>query len=479
MKTTLSVEALQPVTTQLQKAGAEFAIRYPGEAGQRQPAHVVYGGAHLFRAEIVARLGSLACQALNDYAPDFITLAKAAGLPGAELLPATPELCATLIRQFAHSPDTVKADNPAAWLAGTVYTRVRDKLTSEPVEDFRVDFEDGYGIRPDAEEDGHAVKAAQEMARGMAGNTLPPFIGIRVKPLTVDLSARSLRTLDLFITTLTEDTGGKLPDGFVVTLSKVSVPEQVAALAAVLTLLEQRLNLPGGALRLEMMIETAQAIINSQGECNLPLLLAAAGGRCVAAHFGAYDYTASCNITAAEQQMQHPACDFARQMMQVALAGTGIRLSDGATSILPIAPHRATPEAPLTSEQLAINRTVIHHAWRLHYDNIRHALRTGFYQGWDLHPAQLPIRYAATYGFFLAGQDATAERLRNFVDRAAQATRVGNVFDDAATGQGLLNYFLRAISCGAIAEADVQALTGLTPEEIRAGSFVKILKNRS
>ncbi|MDA2914804.1 urate hydroxylase PuuD, partial [Acidobacteriia bacterium AH_259_A11_L15] len=69
-----------------------------------------------------------------------------------------------------------------------------------------------------------------------------------------------------------------------------------------------------------------QAILNDRGQCALPGLVAAARGRCVAAHFGTYDYTAGCNITAAHQHMLHPACDFARDMMQVALAGTSIWL---------------------------------------------------------------------------------------------------------------------------------------------------------
>ena len=103
---------------------------------------------------------------------------------------------------------------------------------------------------------------------------------------------------------------------------------------------------------------------------------------------------------------------------------------------------------------------------------------TGFYQGWDLHPAQLPSRYAAVYGFFLEGLAAASDRLRNFVQKAAQATLVGDVFDDAATGQGLLNYFLRAMNCGAITEAEAVAMSGLTLDELRSRSFMKILKGR-
>jgi Malate synthase len=312
----------------------------------------------------------------------------------------------------------------------------------------------------------------------MNEGTLPPFIGIRIKPFTEELKARSIRTLDLFLSTLIEHTDGELPANFVVTLPKVVTPEQVAALADLFDLFEQRSGLATGSLKMEMMIETTQSIINERGETNLPRLLEAARGRCVAAHFGTYDYTASCSITAAHQHMLHPACDFARSMMQVAFAGTGVWLSDGATNIMPVAPHRPGEGHPLTPAQIAANRATVHHAWKLHYDHTQHSLTNAFYQGWDLHPAQLPTRYAAVYSFFLESLDAASERLRNFVAKAAQATLVGDVFDDAATGQGLLNYFLRAINCGAITEQEATSLTRLTLEELRSGSFVKILKSR-
>ena len=205
--------------------------------------------------------------------------------------------------------------------------------------------------------------------------------------------------------------------------------------------MEPALGLEKGSLRFEMMIETTQAILNERGESSLPLFLDASAGRCIAAHFGTYDYTASCSITAAYQAMDHPACDFAKNMMQVAFAGTGIWLSDGATNVLPAPPHRAEKGKRLTRAQQKENREAVHRAWRLHYGHIQHSLITAYYQGWDLHPAQLPTRYAAVFSFFLEGLDSAAARLKNFVEKAAKATLVGDVFDDAATGQGLLNYF--------------------------------------
>jgi hypothetical protein len=194
-------------------------------------------------------------------------------------------------------------------------------------------------------------------------------------------------------------------------------------------------------------------------------------------HFGVYDYTASCGITAAYQTMGHPSCDFARQMMLVSLADRGVHLSDGATNILPVGSHRANADQPLTARQIAENREAVHQAWRLGFaDNLR-SLETGFYQGWDLHPAQLVTRYAAVYSFFLKGLDSASSRLKAFVEKAALASLHGDTFDDAATGQGLLNFFLRGIACGAITEAEALA-TGLTLDELRSHSFFKILQGR-
>ena len=479
MKTSLDNSALEGLSAKLREANQAFSQTYPGETGRRQPVHTVYGGAHLFKSDSAERLGGLARRSLDQFAPDFLTFAKAVGLPGADELPASLEQDEKLAALIEADIDGVRLENKSAWLAHSIYSRVGDKLKREPVEDFRIDFEDGYGNRPDEEEDGHAAAAAKEVATGLLNKTLPPFIGIRIKPFNEELRARSMRTLDIFVSTLLQETNGQLPDNFVVTLPKITVPEQAAVLADIFDLLEQQTGLAPGSLKMEMMIETTQSIINSRGEINLPLMLDATRGRCVAAHFGTYDYTASCSITAAHQHMMHPACDFAKHMMQVSFAGTGIWLSDGATNIMPVAPHRFTEGgAPLTAEQIAENREVVHRAWKLHFDHIQHSLIGGFYQGWDLHPAQLPTRYAAVYSFFLQSLDAASERLRNFVDKAAKATLVGDVFDDAATGQGLLNYFLRALNCGALTEEEAVELSGLTVAELRSGSFMKILKNR-
>jgi len=474
---TLPLDQTGTLVATLSRANADFARRYPGEPSARQPVHTVYGGAHLFRSDTAVRLGELARAALLENAPDFVTFATALDLPGAALLPDSPDAIARLTEAFARDADAARRANEAAWLAHTVYRLVTEKLVKEPVEDFRLDYEDGYGNRPDAEEDGHAASGAEEVARGRVAGTLPPFIGLRIKPFTEELFERSSRTLDLFLTSLVSG-GAPLPQGFVVTLPKVTVPEQVTALADLLDLLEPRLGLAKGSVPFEIMVETPQSILGPDGRVLLPLLVAAGRGRCTSAHFGTYDYTAGVNITAAHQGMAHPACDFARQTMQVALAGTGVTMSDGATNVMPVGPHRAAQDGPpLTPQQILENRRVVHRAWKLHYDHVRHSLVGAFYQGWDLHPAQLPTRYAAVYTFFLESLAAASERLTNFLEKAAQATLVGDVFDDAATGQGLLNFFLRGIACGAIPE-ELALATGISLDELRGRSFVQILKNR-
>ncbi len=444
--TTLSAELLAPLRARLDAANHAFAKAYPGESERRQPVHTVYGGANLFKADLAKKMAGLALRHMAENAPDVESFASAFGLGDRDL-------------------------------AAKVFVRVKQKLDHEAVEDFRIDFEDGYGNRPDAEEDGQAAVAAGEVAKGMAAGTLPPFIGIRIKPLTEELATRALRTLDIFLSTLAPLTGGKTPDNFVVTLPKVTHPAQVEALVEAFEVFERELGYAPGSLQVELMLETTQSIIDVEGKVAISALVRAGKGRVRGCHFGTYDYTASCSITAAYQKIDHPACDFATHVMQVALGGTGIWMSDGATTIMPVPVHRAKPGETLSDAQQAENKRAVHRAWKLAFDNDMHALERGIYQGWDLHPGQLVARYAAVYAFFLQSLDAAANRLQHFVKAAAQATLVGDTFDDAATGQGLLNYFLRALNCGAISEAEATA-TGLTIEELRAKSFVKIVAGR-
>jgi len=456
----------------LSQANRTFSRVYPGDRPARQPVHTVYGGAQLYKAETTQRLGELALASFEAYASNALELATGVGfLSPVALVGLDP---VTLSERYQADPAELRRVSPNGWLAQTVYERVRAKLSREAVEDFRIDFEDGFGARPDAEEDETAQRAASELARAMKEARTPPFIGIRVKSFSEEWKLRGARTLEIFLDTLLAQSGGALPENFVVTLPKVNIPEQPRTLVRLLEILEDRHHLPAGTLRFELMVETTQALIGPDGYCPLPSLLAAGEGRCVGAHLGTYDFTASCNITAAYQMMDHPMCDLAKGLMLLSYAGTGVFLSDGATNVMPVAPHRGKQLSP---EQLQENRAAVYSAWQLAHRHIRHSLQGGYYQGWDLHPAQLPVRYATCYAFFLEGLASAGERLKNFIEKAAQATLVGEVFDDAATGQGLLNYFLRALNCGAIDLNDLEQ-TGLTPSEVELRSFAKILAAR-
>jgi hypothetical protein len=409
----------------LKAANQALSRRYPGDSTGRQPVHTFIGSGDAFTRDASRRAGAQALEALEQFGPTARAFADVIGLTSTD-----------------------------ASLAETVRQRVVDKLRREPVEDFRIDFEDGYGTRPDAEEDGHARSAAEEVAAGMKASTLPPFIGIRIKPLSRELHARSLRTLDLFVSTLVRR-ARRLPGNFAVTLTKIMAPAHVGAAVRACAALERKLRLKRGAIRLELMIETPQAILAPDGSCALPGLVRAGAGRVRGAHFGVYDYTALCGITAAWQHPRHFACDFAREMMRVSLAQTGVVISDGGSNLLPLPPH-------------------VHEAWKLHFADVTHSLVNGFYQGWDLHPAHLPTRYAAVYAFYLSALPAATRRLRGFFGKAEQA---GAAFDDAATGQALLNFMNRALSSGAITVEEALA-SGLRHSELGGRSFRQILSRR-
>ncbi len=440
MKTSLEKDFLDRIYTYLES----FSSPFEEKNISRQPVHVVYGGADRFKSDISAKLGKIALKTLKEFAGN-----SSAFFNDALNVPITPE-------------------------SEKIYTRIINKLNKEPIEDFRIDFEDGFGIRSNEDEDRCAEYAAIETTKGISENSLPPFFGIRIKPLTNEFKERAIRTLDIYLSTLFLETNGVLPHNFVVTLPKISSPQQVLILVKIFKAFEQKYSLPEGSLRLEMMIETPQILVSKKGEWGFQSLIEASEGRCFAAHFGAYDFTSSLDISAKNQSLAHPLCDVVRNVMKISFAGTGIFLSDGATNILPIAKHK---KDNLSDKEKEENRKLIFDAWRLSYKDINHSLHSGFYQGWDLHPAQIPIRYAANYSYFLNEYDNSLNRLKGFIDKATRVSLSGNIFDDAASAQGLLNFFLRGYNCGAFSEDEINQ-TGLTSEEIKTKSFIKILESR-
>jgi citrate lyase beta subunit len=407
----LSVSSIDDLSERVRAITAEHAARYPGSDEGRQPVHTFYVPADRFCATTPADLGAEALRLLDAHAPDAAAFGEAFGLP--------PEL-ATRVRE-----------------------RVVAKLGKEPVEDLRIDFEDGYGKRPDGEEDEHVVQAVESVAQAYPVRALPHYWGLRIKSFTDGGHERAMRTLDAFLTGL-RDTLGRLPSGFTVTFPKVVMPEQVAVFADFCERLESALGLPAGRIRFEIQVETTEAIIDGRGECGLPAIVAAAAGRLTAAHFGVFDYTAACGLPPAEQRLDHPACDFARHVMQVSLAGTGVRLADGGANVVP-----ATDERP-----------DVHHAWTVHAGLVRHSLRHGFYQGWDVHPAQLPSRYAAVYGYYLDGIEETIARVTAWRRRSAGKD---GVLDEPATVKTLEARLRRAVDCGALDESALPVVWPSSP----------------
>ncbi|GAB1641817.1 DUF6986 family protein [Krasilnikovia sp. MM14-A1259] len=349
---------------------AFLAERYVGERAGRQPVHTVYVPAD--RLAGFRDWGAQAVTAMDRYGFPF---------PGADA--------------------------------------VRAKLAAEPIEDLRVDFEDGYGVRGDDEEDAAVRDAVQVLRAG----PVPPFVGIRIKSLEAATRRRALRTLEMFLESY--------PDPFVITLPKVSGVDQVTAMVWLCERLESAYGLAAGGLRFEIQIELPAAVLGADGTATVARLITAAAGRCTGLHYGTYDYSAAAGVAAAYQSMEHPAADHAKAVMQAAAAQTGVRLSDGSTNVLPV----GTPAE-------------VHAAWELHHRLVRRSLERGFYQGWDLHPAQLATRYAATYAFFADGRDAAVERLRRYLER-----QDSGIADEPATARALAGYLLRGLDCGALTDA--------------------------
>jgi hypothetical protein len=373
--------------------------RYPGIKPGRQPVHTVYVPADQYHHGTVGEWGEAAIESLEEFGP-------VPGFSGAEWDELEP--------------------------------LVHDKLNAEPIEDLRIDFEDGYGNRPDEVEDEHVILAAQAMSASHADRSAPLAIGVRIKSLERSTRARAVRSLDLFLDRLLKP-GTGLPDrpgnsgipaGFRITLPKVSSVVQVAAMVELCSALELEYGLADGLLRFEIQVEMPQSILGPDGAATVAQMIHSSAGRCAGLHFGTYDYTAAVGIAAAFQNSEHPAADHAKQVMQVAAAGTGIHLSDGSTNIVPVGDVDA-----------------VRSAWQLHARLVRRSLERGFYQGWDLHPAQLPSRYAATFAFYRSGLSAAVERLQRYLSRSTSG-----IMDEPATAQALARYLSRGLDCGAFDE---------------------------
>jgi citrate lyase beta subunit len=404
-RTGLGPEVYTALDAHLADADAALRRLYPGSDGTRQPIHTVYVPGDRFHAGSVAEWGSAATELLNAHAPDAATLAGIVDI--------------------------------SADLAQQIYPRVTAKLAAEPIEDLRIDFEDGYGAHSDDEEDTAAVAAATELARALKAADAPPFVGIRFKSMEAPTRRRGIRTVDIFLSTLAAE--NRLPDGLMLTLPKVTDPAQVEAFGAVCEAWEQANSLPNGRLRFEVQIETPQAILGANGTANVARIIQAGAGRVSGLHYGTYDFSAACGVSADYQSLAHPIADHAKAVMQLAAAGTGVRLSDGSSNVLP------------TGDADSVRA-----AWRLHASLVRRSLERAYYQGWDLHPGHLVTRYAATFAFYRNAFPGAADRLRKYL-----AGTVGGILDEPATAQALAAILVRGVHSGALDVNEVGERSGI------------------
>lgn len=417
------------IEAMLDTVDAELRRRYPGSNGRSQPIHTVYVPADRVAEETPAEWGATAIDLLDRHYDLLATFDDTGSLPD-----------------------------------------VRKRLELDPVQDLRIDFEDGYGLRPDPEEDRAAIAAGAVLAAWSQRSDCPPVgesttgggadepdpdlrrrqhvdrpqqtilgargqrpspvsSGIRMKGLGAGERRRALRTLDLVL----EGAGG-VPEGFVFTVPKIRAAQQIPALVQLCVGLERGYGIAEGSLRFELQIESPQAILAADGTAPVATMLTLAEGRCSALHFGTYDYTAACGVAAPDQALDHPAADYAKAVMQVAAAQTGVWVCDGSTQIVP----DADPEAAL---------------WN-HHRLVARALRRGYYQGWDMHPGHLVTRWLATYDFFRKAIDVAVPRLLDYLAR-----RGGDVMDEPATAEALAATVLRGIDCGARPTAGAPELT--------------------
>jgi hypothetical protein len=401
----LSSEFLAELDDRLAPADAQAAL-YGGESNRRQPVHTVYVPANQYSIDTPQTWGEQALALLDEHASTPSRFAAVTGL--------------------------------APIFIDEVYPRVRAKLAGQPIEDLRIDFEDGYGRHPDEVEDAAALAAGQALAGSAAAANSPLMAGIRIKGLQADTRRRGLRTLDLLVRAAVES--GGLPDRFVVTLPKVAHVAEVSAAVRICERIEQVYGLAAGALRFELQIEVPPAVVGPDGVATVARLVHAAGGRCEGLHYGTYDFSAAAGVVAGEQSLEHPLADHAKAVMQLAAAQTGIRVSDGSTNVIPTGSFDS-----------------VRHAWALHARLVQRSLRRAIYQGWDMHPGHLPTRYAATYAFYRAELQPSCVRLAHYVGRASSG-----FMDEPATAVALAGVVLRAVDCGAADEAEVTAATGLT-----------------
>ncbi len=410
MTRALGEHVLSRIERHLAPTDELLSTAYPGPAARRQPVHTVYVPADVPELEGVAPAWGRQALDLVDAHGGLGRLCRDLGLEEG------------LVRQVA--------------------PRVARKLAQAPVEDLRVDFEDGYHHVDDESHDAHVVRAVRARRADEQAGVATDFWGIRFPCFEADTRARGLRTLDLLVGELVA--GGGLPDGLRLTFPKVSTAAQVEALVMALEALEDAHALPAGRLGFEIQVEVPQLVLGADGVVELARAVRAGGHRVTGLHYGTYDYSAGMQVAAAHQAMDHPVADQAKAVMQLVAAGTPVELSDGSTNVTPTGDE---------AQRAA--------AWALHHRLVARSLAQGVFQGWDMHPGHLVTRYVATYAFFRSGLDQAGDRLGAYVRQAA-----GDVMDEPATVRALARYLQRGLACGALDAEEVLGRTGLDPATV-------------
>ena len=356
---------------------------YPGDRPDPQPVHTVYTSAAFASPDVV-----------NDWA--------AAAL---RILDANRDVLSELTD-------------------GSVVDRARARLMDAPIMDLRFDFEDGY--RGD-DEDGDIRRTGAALAvLGIKG-------GIRIPGLTSMDWRRSVHILETLF-----DQWGSVPAQFVFTVPKFRALQQVTAAVKLCSLLEQVHGLQANTVRFELQIESPQAVIAADGSATVARAVHESEGRCESLHYGTYDYSAACGISAADQSLDHPVADHAKAVMLAAAAQTGTWVADGSTQIVPRGDAHQVADA-----------------LRLHFGLVTRSLRRGYYQGWDMHPGHLVTRWLADFTFYRAALELAIPRLSAYLGRSDD-------FDEPASAEALARVVLRGLDCGAYTEESV----GLGPRSV-------------
>ncbi|MBY4130320.1 aldolase [Rhodococcus fascians] len=399
--TALAPEAVDRLESLFGPIDEDLARHYPGDRVGGQPSHTVYVSAADASAKVPAEWGAASSAILEAHSEAFAELDTANVLP-----------------------------------------LVRERLSTAPIQDLRIDFEDGYGWRSDAVEDRHATAAGAALAALAKDAEGPTWLGIRSKGLAAHERKRGIRTLELVL-----NGAGGVPDGFVFTVPKLRAASQVDAVVALCEEVERAHGLPDRALRFELQIESPQAVIGADGTTTLARAITRADGRCTSLHYGTYDYSAACGITSAQQSLAHPVADHAKNVMLVAAAQTGVWVCDGSTQVVPT----GSPEQVAASAQR-------------HFELVTRSLERGFYQGWDMHPGHLVTRWLATFGFFRHAMPVAAARLGNYLDRQG-----GEVMDEPATAQALAGVLVRGLDAGAFGLAELQSVASGIDRDVLRG----------